>query len=380
MAERISAGILLFRQPRGRLEVLLAHPGGPRFAERDEGYWSIPKGEVEPGESLVDVAQREFEEETGHQLGPGDLIPLGDTVQKGGKIVHAWAAEGDLDPGTATSNTFVTEWPVGSGRIVEAPVVDRVAWFEPAEARRRLKSPQVVFVDRLVDRFGESLATDVPLEARAFDNAYQGTPTWDLGRPQPAVLRLVDSGLVVGDVLDVGCGTGQHTRLLAAQGHRVLGVDFSARAIALARDSAARQLVQWPGGTGAQEADRVSGSMVDRPVPEFIVADVRSLAGIGRSFDTVLDVGCFHTLQPHDRGVYAASIHHVLRPGGRLLLLCWSDRNAFGYGPERISRRDIQSTFGAGWVIETLTAETLDTRMESTLVHAWLAVVRRVAR
>ena len=150
MAERISAGILLFRRAGARLEVLLAHPGGPRFAERDEGYWSIPKGEVEPGEALEAVALREFEEETGHPLGPVELIPLGEIIQKGGKLVHGWAVEGDLDPDGATSNTFIAEWPAGSGRLVEAPEIDRVAWFEPAAARVSLKASQVVFIDRLV--------------------------------------------------------------------------------------------------------------------------------------------------------------------------------------------------------------------------------------
>jgi predicted NUDIX family NTP pyrophosphohydrolase len=155
MAERISAGILLFRRAGGRLEVLLAHPGAPRFATRDEGYWSIPKGEVEPGETLEAVARREFEEETGQQLDSVELISLGETTQKGGKLVHGWAAEGDLDPDAATSNTFMTEWPAGTGRLVEAPEIDRVAWFEPAAARASIKASQVIFIDRLVARLAE---------------------------------------------------------------------------------------------------------------------------------------------------------------------------------------------------------------------------------
>ena len=152
MTERISAGILLFRWASGRLEVLLAHPGGPRFAARDAGYWSIPKGEVEPGEALESVARREFEEETGHPLGSVELISLGETIQKGGKLVYCWAAEGDLDPDHATSNTYATEWPPKTGRLVEAPEIDRVAWLEPAAARASIKASQVVFIDRLVAR------------------------------------------------------------------------------------------------------------------------------------------------------------------------------------------------------------------------------------
>jgi len=155
MAERISAGILLFRRAGSQVEVLLAHPGGPRFTAKDEGYWSIPKGEAEPGEALEAVARREFEEETGRRLGEVELIPLGEVTQKGGKLVHCWAVEGDLDADAATSNTYLTEWPAGSGRLVEVPEIDRVAWFEPAAARVRIKAPQVAFIDRLVARLAE---------------------------------------------------------------------------------------------------------------------------------------------------------------------------------------------------------------------------------
>jgi predicted NUDIX family NTP pyrophosphohydrolase len=361
MVERISAGILLYRRSGGHLEVLLAHPGGPRYVAKDLGYWSIPKGEVEPGEALQAVARREFEEETGHPLGRVDLIALGETTQKGGKVVHGWAAKGDLDPDAATSNTFVTEWPKGSGKLVEAPEVDRVAWFEPDVARLAIKSPQIVFIDRLLAQLG-SVEPDLPGQARAFDNAYQGVPTWEIGRPQPAVVRLLDAGLVTGDVLDVGCGTGEHARLLAARGHRVLGIDFSPRAIELARD---RSHELGPAGEQPSET------------PGFKVADVLDLGGLGRTFDSVLDVGCFHTLQPEERLTYAASIRRVLRPGGRLLLLCWSERNPFGYGPSRIRRRDIRKTFRSGWDIVSVVSETLDTRMEAAQVHAWRAIVRR---
>ena len=149
MATRTSAGILLFRLRDGRLEVLLAHPGGPFFTKRDEGYWTIPKGEVDPGEELIDVARREFEEETGHAAPGGDQIELGSIVQKGGKVVHAWALEGDLDPAAAESNTFEMTWPPGSGRRQSFPEIDRVEWFDPVEARRRVKETQIPLIDRL---------------------------------------------------------------------------------------------------------------------------------------------------------------------------------------------------------------------------------------
>src|SRR5512143_2838940 len=105
MPSRTSAGLAMYRLRDGQLEVLLAHPGGPYFARKDAGHWSVPKGEVEPGEALEAVARREFEEETGHPVADGPTIALGEIVQKGGKVVHAWAVEGDLDAERATSNT-----------------------------------------------------------------------------------------------------------------------------------------------------------------------------------------------------------------------------------------------------------------------------------
>ena len=162
---RQSAGILLFRRgPAGpddaratEPEVLLGHPGGPFFARRDAGHWSIPKGEPDaPDDDLLEVARREFAEETGHsapaaQPDGGPPIPLGTIVQKGGKIVHAWAIEGDLDPTTAASNEFEMEWPPRSGQRQSFPEIDRVAWFGPEEARLHLKPTQIPFVDRLVE-------------------------------------------------------------------------------------------------------------------------------------------------------------------------------------------------------------------------------------
>ena len=149
VARRTSAGILLYRVAPGGLEVLLGHPGGPAFRSRDHGHWSVPKGEVEEGEVLESVARREFEEETGHPVPDGPMLTLGDTVQKGGKLVVAWAVEGDLDPADARSNTFEMEWPPGSGFRGTYAEIDRVAWFRPDEARTRIKDAQAVFIDRL---------------------------------------------------------------------------------------------------------------------------------------------------------------------------------------------------------------------------------------
>lgn len=157
MATRRSAGILLYRfDARGGVELLIAHMGGPLWARKDEHAWSIPKGEPEEGEDLLDTAAREFGEELGRPVPPVDLVPLGEARQAGGKVVTVWAGElpegsgfdaDDLDPGT-----FTMEWPPRSGRTARFPEVDRAAWFGPEQARAKLVAGQAVFVDRLVER------------------------------------------------------------------------------------------------------------------------------------------------------------------------------------------------------------------------------------
>jgi predicted NUDIX family NTP pyrophosphohydrolase len=154
---RTSAGILLWRSRQGRVEVLLAHQGGPFWAKKDLGHWTIPKGEVELGEELVAVARREFEEETGAKPPDGPLVELGEIRQKSGKLVRGWAAEGDLDPSTAFSNTFDLEWPPRSGVVQSFPEIDRVEWFDLDEAHRRLKAAQVPFLDRLESALADAL-------------------------------------------------------------------------------------------------------------------------------------------------------------------------------------------------------------------------------
>jgi predicted NUDIX family NTP pyrophosphohydrolase len=148
-----SAGILMFRRRGGEIEVLLMHPGGPFWAKKDAGAWSIPKGEYAQGEDALAVAKREFEEETGARP-DGKFLPLGEVVQAGGKIVTAWALEGDFDPATLTSNRFELEWPPKSGRKVSFPEVDRAQWFSPAEARQKILAAQREFMTRLRDALG----------------------------------------------------------------------------------------------------------------------------------------------------------------------------------------------------------------------------------
>jgi predicted NUDIX family NTP pyrophosphohydrolase len=150
-----SAGILLHRGGADGREVLLVHPGGPFWAKRDDGAWSIPKGEYAPDEDPRLAARREFEEELGSAL-PGDaeLRELGEVRQKNGKLVVAWAVEGDLDATAARSNTFELEWPPRSGRRQEFPEIDRAEWFAVARAREKLLPAQVAFLDRLEEVAG----------------------------------------------------------------------------------------------------------------------------------------------------------------------------------------------------------------------------------
>jgi predicted NUDIX family NTP pyrophosphohydrolase len=138
------------------LEVLLVHPGGPYWSGKDEGAWSIPKGEVEMGDEPLETARREFTEETGLPVGETGFIPLGEIQQKGGKRVLAWAFEGDCDPGQIRSNTFEIEWPPRSGRKATFPEIDRAAFFTPELARRKMNPAQAEFVARLEEKLTQS--------------------------------------------------------------------------------------------------------------------------------------------------------------------------------------------------------------------------------
>lgn len=158
MAAKRSAGILLHRRGAAGLEVLLVHPGGPFWAKKDAGAWSIPKGELEEGEDAVACALRELREELGPapELRRESLVELGSVRQKSGKVVEAWAGEGDFDPAALDGNSFSLEWPPRSGRQQEFPEVDRVEWFAPGAARGKILPAQEPFLDRLLAHLGGS--------------------------------------------------------------------------------------------------------------------------------------------------------------------------------------------------------------------------------
>ena len=159
MSTRRSGGILLYRRIADRLEVLLAHPGGPYFAKRDAGAWTIPKGQPDGEDDLQLVAEREFAEETGHAVAAVRLdgatpIELGTVTLGSGKVIHGWAVEGDLDAAAVASNEFEVEWPPHSGKRERYPEVDRAAWFACDEARVRIHPAQAAFIDRLEAALG----------------------------------------------------------------------------------------------------------------------------------------------------------------------------------------------------------------------------------
>ncbi len=183
-------------------------------------------------------------------------------------------------------------------------------------------------------------------------------PPWDIGRPQPAFLRLADRGLLSGRLLDAGCGTGEHALLAAARGAEAMGVDISPRAIARAREKAA-----------------------ERSLPaRFEVADVLSLGDLGMTFDMVIDSGVFHVFDDAERARYVASLASVLRPGGSCYLICFSDRQPGGYGPRRVSQDELRAAFSDGWGVTSIEADTfeLNPGMPTATARAWLAAIHRL--
>jgi len=156
-----SAGILMYRFRGGLLEVFLVHPGGPLWTKRDQGAWSIPKGEFSEPEEPLEAARREFEEETGIRLS-GELTPLGSARQPGGKMIHIWAKQGDCDAASITSNTFSMEWPPKSGKQQEFPEIERASWFPVEAALKKVHQGQVIILDRLLAQIRDKSVTGTP--------------------------------------------------------------------------------------------------------------------------------------------------------------------------------------------------------------------------
>jgi cyclopropane fatty-acyl-phospholipid synthase-like methyltransferase len=194
---------------------------------------------------------------------------------------------------------------------------------------------------------------------QSWDESYTGDapPPWDIGRPQPAFVRLADEGRLTGRLLDSGCGTGENALLAASRGADVLGIDVSPTAVARAREKSAER------GIAAS----------------FEVADALELAALGLSVDTILDSGVFHVFGDDDRARYVASLAAVLRPGGDCYLMCFSDKQPGDWGPRRVHADELRASFSDGWTVASITADAFDINPigGATQAQAWLAVLRR---
>ena len=195
----------------------------------------------------------------------------------------------------------------------------------------------------------------------SWDDAYTGRvpAPWDIGQPQPAFARLARQGLLTGRLLDAGCGTGEQTLLAASFGADALGVDVSPLAVERARAKAAARGIR----------------------ASFEVADALRLGDLGRSFDTIIDSGLFHVFDDDSRARYVTSLASVLRPGGRLYLMCFSDRQPGTFGPRRVSQDELRAAFSDGWTIVAIQADTFEVNrgfFDSATTQAWLATISRV--
>ena len=231
----------------------------------------------------------------------------------------------------------------------------------------------------------------------SWDDAYAGSvpPAWDLGQPQPAFVRLAEQGLLTGTVLDAGCGTGEQTLLAASHGADALGVDVSPLALEIARGKAAARGIPaaaggqvGPAAAGGQVGPAAAGGQVGPAAAggqvgsaRFEVADALKLGELGLGFDTIIDSGLFHVFDDENRVRYVTSLASVLRPGGRLYLMCFSDRQPGMFGPRRVSQDELRAAFADGWTIVAIEAEAFALNRGAfgiATAQAWLATVSRV--
>jgi SAM-dependent methyltransferase len=203
-------------------------------------------------------------------------------------------------------------------------------------------------------RSGEDLPSGLN-RAGEFDASYEGTPPWDIGHPQPAFLALARSGVVVGRVLDIGCGTGEHALMASELGLQATGIDSSPKAI--------------------QRAERKANER--NLAPRFVVGNALELESRHEHYDTVLDCGLFHVLDDHDRASFVSNLEQTVVPGGRYFMLCFSDQQPGDWGPRRVRKAEIESSFADGWRIESIEASRIEITIDPEGALAWLAAVTR---
>ena len=188
-----------------------------------------------------------------------------------------------------------------------------------------------------------------------FDAAYKGRPPWDIGRPQKEFVELVRRGEITGSVLDIGCGTGEHALYFAREGYEVWGIDSAPLAIQKAQEKAAARGLQ----------------------ASFLVLDARELSKLNRKFDTATDSGLFHTLSDEDRPVFVDNLAAILSPSGKYFMLCFSDQEPGGYGPRRVTKKEIQDSFRDGWDINYIRPAVFESRTRAEGPRAWLSSISK---
>jgi cyclopropane fatty-acyl-phospholipid synthase-like methyltransferase len=194
------------------------------------------------------------------------------------------------------------------------------------------------------------------VERPSWNSAYEGSPPWDIGRPQPDFVRLARAGKLAGRVLDVGCGTGEQVMLAATHGAEAMGVDIAELAVQRAREKAEEREIH----------------------ATFEVADALHLDRLGRQFDVITDSGVFHVFSDDDRPVFVTSLRSVLRPGGMYYMMCFSDREPGDWGPRRVSKAEIRASFADGWSVRSIEPAQFVIAIESERAQAWLATIERM--
>lgn len=333
----------------------------PRLAYRDElaalGFLTRAFGLIERRESRM-----ELDEGTLAWLEIGDGVVM---IGRAGPEHHGLHSPLEHGAPTAMVNVYVEDIDAhfrraaAEGATIVTPLED-MFWGDRRYEALDPEGHRWHFAQRMSERTPAeappSAAGRVPHSAETFNESYSaGAPPWDIGRPQSAFVELARSGGLIGRVLDVGCGTGEHALLAASLGHEVLGLDIVARAIELAREKAAARRLE----------------------ATFITFDALALGVLGAEFDTVLDCGLFHGFDDEERRRFVEGLASVLRPGGRYHMLCFSDRQPGDWGPRRVTEGEIREAFQDGWTVEAVEPTVLDITIDPAGAQAWRVAVTR---